>query len=428
MWTACPRCGARAKRNEVRRFVRKQASVEGVQRVAVRVGCYLCPACPAGQRWFRLVPPGFERRCAYTSGTRDAVVRLVRTYKMSFTSAAALARELLHLDDLADTTVMRWHRADGEAVDLQAHLRSALNAFSGQMAIDEVYDGTYYVIRVTDPVNRIELLARMGEGSPTADDVADLLLDLRAFGFQPSLIVTDGSSLYPAVLEEIFPDAAHQLCVFHFLQGANETLSRAWHAAIASMPQPKKRGRGRPKKRGRPRADKAKRAAIGTVRRCRYLTFKRVLDAPQQALLDAAMSLCPPLRVLRRLVVALHELCHATTHDDAAARRSALLREAEFQEVPGAVRILGALDDDRAFQRLFRHLDFENAERTSNHAERENREFRKRQKSHYKLRTRRSMRAFVHLMTTRTAPAVEPRRLMRREPPGGALSKEVTAN
>jgi transposase-like protein len=31
----------------------------------------------------------------------------------------------------------------------------------------------------------------------------------------PEVVVTDGSNLYPAVLAELWPDADHQLCVFH---------------------------------------------------------------------------------------------------------------------------------------------------------------------------------------------------------------------
>lgn len=45
------------------------------------------------------------------------------------------------------------------------------------------------------------------------------------------------------------------------------------------------------------------------------------------------------------------------------------------------------LADDDLFHRLTRYLDFEGAKKTSDHVERENREFRKRQKSHYRLRS-----------------------------------------
>jgi transposase InsO family protein len=32
------------------------------------------------------------------------------------------------------------------------------------------------------------------------------------------VVVTDGSNLCPAVLAELWPDARHQLCVFHVLK------------------------------------------------------------------------------------------------------------------------------------------------------------------------------------------------------------------
>ena len=50
-------------------------------------------------------------------------------------------------------------------------------------------------------------------------------------------------------------------------------------------------------------------------------------------------------------------------------------------------QVVRRLADDDLFRRLTAYLDFENAEKTSNHVERENREFRKRQKSHYRLRS-----------------------------------------
>ncbi len=41
---------------------------------------------------------------------------------------------------------------------------------------------------------------------------------LQYWGFEPKVVVTDGSNLYPAVLAELWPTAKHQLCVFHVLQ------------------------------------------------------------------------------------------------------------------------------------------------------------------------------------------------------------------
>jgi hypothetical protein len=298
-------------------------------------------------------------------------------------------------------------------------------AFSGQLAIDEVYDGEYYVIKATDPLNNLELTAWIGAGSPTSEDVRDVLLELREAGIDPQLVVTDGSTLYPAVIAEVWPDAEHQLCVFHFIMGTLKKLSKAFWAAYGTMPEPKKRKRGRPKKRGRPRLDKVKRANRKKVRAVRYLLFKRGgVDArgnarisdEEQKRLDEALRLCPALVVLRRFVESLYELFGPTTdsHDLAEERRQAILADAEFCALTSLQPVLGNLRDDDLFARLTRYLAFDNADKTSNHVERENREFRKRQRSHYRLRSLASLCAFLDLLLVRRDPPNEPRSLRKR--------------
>jgi len=395
--------------------------------IAIEVGCYLCPTCPPRMRWFRLAPAGFLGTSRYTDSTRAAVTSLVVRHKLSFLGAAAVARGLLHLSDLADTTVMRWFREDGDEVCYRTHLERMVAVFSGQFAIDEVYDGRAYVIRVTDPLNGLEITSWLGEGSPTEADVRELLLALKAAGFVPLLVSTDGSRLYPGALAEVFPEAQQQRCVFHFMQGVNDALGKAFWEAYATMPAPKKRKRGRPKKLGRPREDKRKRANQDAVRACRFLVFKRGgIDTDGKArfspreteTLENGMRLCPALRELRRFVEAIHLLVGktTTTHELAASRRRAILADASFHALPGASTVLRQLADDDLFARLTRHLDFENADPTSNHAERENREFRKRQGSHYRLRSVVSMCAFLDLMLVRRPKPDQPRRLVRRVP------------
>lgn len=424
----CPQCGTLSPLNEVRAITKRVASLEGPVNEVFDLGCYICPSCPEGERWFRLSPPGFSGSGVYSRLTRAAVVRLVTKHKMSFDGAAALASDLLNLPGLAGTTVMRWFRAAGDRVDERAHLAAAAAVFSGQLAIDEIYDAPYWVVRVTDPVNKIEVMTLMGTGSPTADDIADVLCDLRGAGFKPEVIATDASSLYPAVIQEIFPAAKHQLCVFHFIKSMNEKLGRSFRAIVAEMPAPKKRRRGRPKKRGRPRKDARKREHIQVVRRCRYVIFRRDLSSDHQAALDAAYALCPKLRELRRFIDAVYAIFAAgTTRADAEARRATLLADPQFAEVASLLPIIFQLRDRAMFEKLTVSLDFTNADRTSNHAERENREFRKRQLSHYCLRTVRSMRAFLGLMTIRRPPPTVARRLNRRQTPATASTNEGVA-
>jgi len=427
-------------RNEIRTLLRWGASLSQPEKEVMAVGCYICPSCPEGKRWFRLEPAGFEGDYRYTTSTRQMVLSLVIDHKMSFTGATNLAKSLLHLPDLADTTVLRWYREAGGKVDYRGHLERMASVFSGQLALDEVYDGGQYVLKATDPLNNLELSCWTGCGCPSSDDVAEALRELCRAGITPSVVVTDGSTIYPKAIAEVWPDAEHQLCVFHFMMGTIKKLHKAFWTAYNAMPAPKKRPRGRPKKRGRPRQDKRKRRNRSEVKRAHYLIFKRDgLDAggdprfteEEQRVLDEALRLCPALVPLRRIMKHLFELFGptTTTHQLAELRRQVILKDAEFADHDGMSSVLKNLRDDNLFAKLTRYLSFENADKTSNHVERENRDFRKRQRSHYRLRSIESLCAFLDLMLVRRDPPEVPRRLRRREPPalGNPSEEEVLA-
>ena len=208
-----------------------------------------------------------------------------------------------------------------------------------------MYDGEYYVLKATDPLNGIELASQMDKGSPSEDDIRRFFLVLKAAGLEPTLVVTDGSSLYPAVIAEVWPNAKHQRCVFHFIKQVNDDLRSAFWTAYATMPKPPKRKRGRPKKRGRPRKDKEKRENRRKVRAARYLLLKRErgpdgrerFTESEKAALKDAMRLCPALIVLRRFVLLLHELFGRGTDSQelAGQRREAILANPEFEVTDG---------------------------------------------------------------------------------------------
>ena len=426
----CPRCGSWSPRNETTSTFYWEANLAEPTVTEVQAGCYLCPQCPEGKRWFKVVPPAYRTLRQYTIPARLIVVDLVRRYNMSIEQAALFGREELHLPKLNASTVQEWFREAGNGVDFRGWQEATVKTFSGQLAVDEVYDGPWGLLKATDPLNGLELDCRVIEGSPTEEDIREFFGDLKATGFNPALVVTDGSSLYPSAIKTVWPEAVHQRCVFHFLKQVNEDLARAFWKAYETMPKPPKRKRGRPKKRGRPRKDKEKRENRRKVRKARYLLLKREdrLDEREAAVLDEAMRLCPPLRSMRRFVVQLHELFGptTTTHELAEERRRAILDDSDFADLAGLALPLKRLRDDDLFARLTRYLDFENADKTSNHPERENREFRRRQKSHYRLRSIVSICALLDLLLVRKTIPAEPQRLRRREPPAVA-GEEVLA-
>lgn len=421
----CPRCGTWSPRNEIRSRFYWEGNLNQATIMEIQVGCYLCPSCPPSKRWFMVLPQQYQTPRQYELAAQEIIIDMVRRYKMSMEGAAQFGREVLKLPLLNATTVMDWMRDAGDAVDTRSHREFAVQVFSGQLAVDEVYDGGWYQLKATDPLNDLELLWEMGEGSPNEEDIRRFFQRLKAMGINPKLVVTDGSTLYPKVIEEVWPGAKQQRCVFHFLMQVNKILGKVFWELYKTMPEAPKRKRGRPKKLGRPRKDKEKRENRRRVRQIRFLLFKRERHPDETnrwtekelAALEEGLSLCPPLRGLRRLVIHLHELFGKTTdsHELAEQRRQAILCDPEFAEIPGVSTCLDYLRDDDLFARLTRYLDFENAEKTSNHVERENREFRKRQKSHYRLRSLWSIFALLDILTVRKPIPLEPRRLVRKE-------------
>src|SRR6185436_3144639 len=108
------------------------------------------------------------------------------------------------------------------------------------------------------------------------------LKNLKQHGFKPKVIITDGSSLYPNLLKELWPAAEHQLCVFHVMQDVNKeilkvvlrvrrTLSRRGNCG-------RKRRRGRPtkaQKRRRRQEKKSQKEQAQFIFKRRYLIVKR---------------------------------------------------------------------------------------------------------------------------------------------------------
>src|SRR5262249_51782139 len=91
--------------------------------------------------------------------------------------------------------------------------RLALRRFGGTLCIDELHLGAHTLLLATDPItDRV-----VGHLLVQANDSAHMrrfLLTLAYWGFDPKVVVTDGSSLYPEALREVWPKAKHQLCVF----------------------------------------------------------------------------------------------------------------------------------------------------------------------------------------------------------------------
>ena len=140
------------------------------------------------------------------------------------------------------------------------------------------------------------------------DHMRRFLRNLNIWGLMPRVVVTDGSNLDPAVLAELWPEADHQLCVFHVAREINKLILDAVRRLRTAM---RRRGEaGRKKKRGR-KSKKAKAAArrgpsvkekASFVFRHRHLIVKRRenLTQVERDDLTRALESLPELATLRR--------------------------------------------------------------------------------------------------------------------------------
>jgi transposase-like protein len=228
------------------------------------------------------------------------------------------------------------------------------------------------------------------------------------------VVVTDGSTLYPAVLQEVWPEAKHQLCVFHVLQDVTakvlDAVRRLRRGQARRGNSGRKRRRGRPSKaqqqRRQRRGPTAKEKAA-FVYKHRYLIVKRPenLSEHDRKQLSRVFEYLPELRLLRQFCLEVYQLFSTEQVARLARRRrTLLLKKAEYQQIPELEQALGLLEKDK-FDKMIAFLESPagQQQRTNNHVERTNRKLRFDEKVRYKFRTRRSLDRFLRLRLDRLA-------------------------
>src|SRR5438270_3021139 len=103
---------------------------------------------------------------------------------------------------------LRWQLA---RLDLAQHRRTVVERFSGTLCVDELHLGAYTLLLATDPLADLPV----GFALVSANDQEHMrrfLRGLALWGLEVQVVVSDGSSLYPQLLAELWPEARHQLC------------------------------------------------------------------------------------------------------------------------------------------------------------------------------------------------------------------------
>jgi Transposase len=292
-------------------------------------------------------------------------------------------------------------------LDLLAHRQLVLKKFSGTLCLDEVHLGRFTLLLGTDPLADLPVGFALVSRND-ADHMRRFLKNLKTWGLEPKVVVTDGSTLYPALLAQLWPAARHQLCVFHLLKDINDLILQAVRRLAHAL---KRRGNaGRRRQRGRPsKAQQAARAIAGpTVKekagfilKHRFLIVKKTgdLDKQQWDHLIGMFDYLPQLRTLWHFACAVRGLFEKEARVQTLwKRRQALLKNEQYQTVTELVEAMAMLEAGK-FQKAVAFVYSEAAQkvRTNNHVERANRRFRFTEKLRYKWRRRKWVLRFVLL-------------------------------
>ena len=180
----------------------------------------------------------------------------------------------------------------------------ALADFSGYVAADALDDGPFCRLSVVDNRCHKRILSDVLDHDPNHEDIRAFLgrlktaLDARDLTLRG--VTTDGSSLYPTPLAEVFRGVPHQLCQFHVVKDIVKAVlgavSSARKALAAKQP---KLGKGRPSTPAAKQAARTKKrlAAQGAALfSSRHLFVQRHLNKTERKTL-----LLSPLRKLAKI-------------------------------------------------------------------------------------------------------------------------------
>lgn len=402
----CPRCGKLGRRKQTHtRRVRDIAYGE-ILILELEVGEYRarCSCC----KTFRAQVEGIEPRAEYTNRVREAVIDRLLDDTMSMERLRQALQRDFHLD-LSDGFLYDCLDWKVRQVDLASYRQWTLANFSGTLCIDEIHLGHRTLLVATDPLGDFPVAFALVRANDQ-DHMRRFLTNLQNWAFAPQVIVTDGSSLYPALLSELWPHARHQLCIFHVLKDINGHVFDALRRLRRQLAQQgrRKRKRGRPtraQKRARARAGKTKKEQAYFIWKHRHLIVTRLenLSGHDRKQLRCLFRYLPALRTLRQFVLKVYGLFDPDlSWHQARCRRAALVKHPEFLADPDLAQALAMLTPDK-FDKMVAYLHSPAGQRvrTNNHVERTNRRLRYLEKVRYKWRRRRTIVRFIVLAVDR---------------------------
>jgi hypothetical protein len=285
----------------------------------------------------------------------------------------------------------------------------ALADFSGYVAADALYDGPFCILSAVDNRCYKRILYDVLDHDPTHDDIRTFLQRLQTALQARHLtlvgITTDGSSLYPEPLAEVFADVPHQVCEFHVVKEVVKAVLSAVASArktLAAKDPTVPKGRRRTKAAKQAARQKQRLAQKGAeLFTHRDLFVQHHLSHSARKTLWRITRGLPQLRKVREIMEQVYMLFDRRCRTQTALDKLTKLRRRlnRFQQLGETLKKLFSPTLENALT----FLDDKLLPSTSNAVERGNRRYRKMQKHVYRVRTHEQLRARLALDMWREA-------------------------
>lgn len=289
---------------------------------------------------------------------------------------------------VAKSTVHDWVHEEAEADLGEAEYTQWVVArFSGVVGIDEVHvrdekGNKQYLVVAVDPINDRTILFDLLD-SNDSDALQGFLEKLEEMGIDPLVVITDMWDAYRTALAEVFPDAAHQLCVFHVIKNVMKHTNQAMLAY----------------RRGLPKETTEQKAIRTELWDFRYPLLKanpkltdKQRDRVEDILRTHQGTVLAEAYYCKEAILALFR--ESQTKEGARTRRDMIVER--FGNVPELDKVINLIRGE-AFEQMIIYLDYENLDKTNNDAERTNRVYQKGEKTRYRARTTRTRRNYARL-------------------------------
>jgi hypothetical protein len=295
-----------------------------------------------------------------------------------------------------------------------AFLDWALEAFSGYVAADELYEGPYCVLSAVDNRQYKRILYAVLDHDPSHADIEAFLGRLKRALEERNLalkgITTDGSALYPEPIRKVFGEVPHQLCTFHVIKeltkGVLQAVAKERERLANSKPKLK---RGRPSSKDKEarrlvRQSKSIQQKISALFQDRFLFVTRRLTPSKRQRLMSITRGFPHLRKLREIMEHIYALFDRRCRTQTALGKLRKLRQwvTRFTWIGETLKKVFSPHLEQALT----FLDDKLLPATSNAVERGNRRHRKMQKSVYRIRSKVGLEGRIALDMLRESRAV----------------------